>query len=292
MFTDFLSSVDDDGNNDRVNNTCDYFDSQQFNSINSSPGNFSIYYMNSRSLCRHFFDIQDFLATLDHSFSMYGFTETWFKEAPPSYVHMNNYQLVQTSRPLKPGGGAAMFINNSLNFHIREDLMPSQDDFEAIFIEIQRANASNLIVGNVYRAPGTCLNNFHKCFDSCLEKFTSEGKLCYIMDDFNLNLLNCEGHQPTDMFANTFYSYGFLPLITKPTRITPHTATLIDNILTNSDLDITAGLLYSDISDHYPLFQLTASCFQNSVPLQKTFVTRDINSNSLHSFSCDLNSVD
>ena len=184
-----------------------------------------------------------------------------------------------------------MFINNSLNFHIREDLMSSQDDFEAIFIEIQRANASNLIVGNVYRAPGTCLN-FHKCFDSCLEKVTSEGKLCYIMGDFNLNLLNCEGHQPTDLFVNTFYSYGFLPLITKPTRITPHTATLIDNILTNSDLDITAGLLYSYISDHYPLFQLTASCFKNSVPLQKTFVTRDINSNSLHSFSCDLNSVD
>ena len=100
------------------------------------------------------------------------------------------------------------------------------------------------------------------------------------MGDFNLNLLNYEDHLPTDQFVNTLYSYGFRPLITKPTRINPHTASLIDNILTNSDLDITAGLLYSDISDHYPLFQLTASCFQKSVHIEKTFVNGDINNNS------------
>ena len=66
------------------------------------------------------------------------------------------------------------------------------------------------------------------------------------MGDFNLNLLNCADHQPTDDFVNTVFSYGFRPLITKPTRITPNTATLIDNILTNSDLDTKAGILYSD----------------------------------------------
>ncbi len=92
MFTDFARDADDDGNDDYLNKTCNYFDSQEFNSIHfSSPGNFSIYYMNSRSLCRHFFDIQDFLATLDHSFSLYGFTETWFKEAPPSFVHISRH---------------------------------------------------------------------------------------------------------------------------------------------------------------------------------------------------------
>ena len=63
------------------------------------------------------------------------------------------------------------------------------------------------------------------------------------MGDFNLNLLNYEDHLPTDQFVNTFYSYDFRPLITKPTRINPQAASLIDNILTNSDLDITAGLL-------------------------------------------------
>ena len=121
-----------------------------------------------------------------------------------------------------------MFICNSLNFRIREDLMPSRDDFETVFIEIQRSNACNLIVGNVYRTPGTSTDILYSSFDSCLDKVTKEGKLCYIMGDFNLNLLSCDCHQPPDDFVNTFVSYGFRPLINKPTRITPHSATLID----------------------------------------------------------------
>ena len=111
-----------------------------------------------------------------------------------------------------------------------------------------------------------------------------ERKLCYIMGDFNMDLLKCSNHQPTDDFVNTFYSYGFRPLIDQPTRITPHSSTLIDNILTNNDNDISAGILNTDISDHLPLFQITPSCFIHSTPVLKTYVTRDVNSNSIQSF--------
>ena len=54
------------------------------------------------------------------------------------------------------------------------------------------------------------------------------------------------------------YSNGFYPLISKPTRITSHSATLIDNIFSN-DLDNHkfSGILWSDISDHLPIFQIT-----------------------------------
>lgn len=55
------------------------------------------------------------------------------------------------------------------------------------------------------------------------------------------------------MFSSSFY-----PLISKPTRITKTSATLIDNIFVN---DITqnfkCGLLFTDISDHLPEFQIT-----------------------------------
>ena len=50
-------------------------------------------------------------------------------------------------------------------------------------------------------------------------------------------------------------SYGLFSLITKPTRISHNSATLIDNIFTNcihSELD--AGIICSDISDHMPIF--------------------------------------
>ena len=47
----------------------------------------------------------------------------------------------------------------------------------------------------------------------------------------------------------------FFPVITHPTRITSHSATLIDNIFTNQLHDnMKCGLLFSDISDHLPIF--------------------------------------
>ena len=44
-------------------------------------------------------------------------------------------------------------------------------------------------------------------------------------------------------------------IITKPTRITDHTATLIDHIYTNTpEKLITSGICLADISDHLPVF--------------------------------------
>ena len=54
---------------------------------------------------------------------------------------------------------------------------------------------------------------------------------------------------------NFFTSSGFIPTITRPTRITHTSCTLIDNIYTNitSDATIHSGILTYDISDHLPI---------------------------------------
>lgn len=51
------------------------------------------------------------------------------------------------------------------------------------------------------------------------------------------------------------YSLSLYPVITRPTRITAHCATLIDNIFTNNlNTNITSGLFVNDITDHLPIF--------------------------------------
>ena len=48
---------------------------------------------------------------------------------------------------------------------------------------------------------------------------------------------------------------GYLPLITKATRITHYTSILIDHINTNSpEKVIKSGICLADISDHLPIF--------------------------------------
>ena len=76
-----------------------------------------------------------------------------------------------------------------------------------------------------------------------------------MMGDFNFNLLNSENHNPTNNFLNTNLENFLKPLIIKPTRITNHSATLIDNIFTNYMQDnFLSGNIICSISDHLPQF--------------------------------------
>ena len=73
------------------------------------------------------------------------------------------------------------------------------------------------------------------------------------MGDFNLNLINYQSHNLTGEFLDMMYFNTFFPLITRPTRITSHSATLIDNRFQNSlETNLLSSLLFTDISDHLP----------------------------------------
>ena len=67
------------------------------------------------------------------------------------------------------------------------------------------------------------------------------------------NKINFQHHQTTGEFLDGLYSNMFFPMITRPSRITCHTVTLIYNIFLNDFFDRSrSGLLISDISDHLP----------------------------------------
>ena len=80
----------------------------------------------------------------------------------------------------------------------------------------------------------------------------------YICGDFNVNTLHKDnsGIAKQD-FINLLSSSFFCPLITKPTRVTQNSSTLIDNIycnIPNIDTSCKAGILRTSISDHYAIF--------------------------------------
>ena len=88
---------------------------------------------------------------------------------------------------------------------------------------------------------------------SVLQKVQEENKTLFNMGDFNINLLNYDSHSQTNNFINLMVSHYLLPHILHPTRITDHSATVIDNISSNSlESDTVSGSLLSQISDHFP----------------------------------------
>ena len=73
---------------------------------------------------------------------------------------------------------------------------------------------------------------------------------CYIMGDFNLDLLKHEKHPPTKQFLDMMNANAFIPLINRPTLITKKTSTLIDNIFMNNyDIkdSLYSGILQTDV---------------------------------------------
>ena len=67
---------------------------------------------------------------------------------------------------------------------------------------------------------------FSETFSTC-----SNDKELYIYGDLNIDLLKYKIHQTTSRFVDMIFSLGLFSLITKPSRITQHSHTLIDNIL-------------------------------------------------------------
>ena len=132
------------------------------------------------------------------------------------------------------GGGNFRFLSWSPFL-----LLPSTPHIECVFVKICHMNQT-LIVGVVYRPPNNNIADFNDSMHFVLEKIACQP--CYIMGDFNLDLLKHELHPPSEKFLDTMYANSLIPVINRPTRVTKDTCTLIDNIFTND---------YDTIDNHF-----------------------------------------
>ena len=169
-----------------------------------------------------------------------------------------DYNYIGLNRINKKGGGVGMYISKQIQYKIRKDLNENIDDsIETIFLEINQTIGKNIIIGVIYRPPNNKIELFENAIDNILSKIGKENKICYLMGDFNIDLLKSESCDYTNRLIEQLFTSSFLPLITKPTRITAHTATLIDNIFTNNTEKLNNscinGIIYADISDHLPI---------------------------------------
>ena len=148
-----------------------------------------------------------------------------------------------------------MLIKENLQHMIQDDISTCEDEFETIWIEIKNSKSQNVLCGCAYRHPNTNVCKFNDYINQTMEKISKENKLIFLIGDFNINLLNHESHGETNDFINTMISHYLLPRILHPTRVTDHSATVIDNIFSNNtSYETTSGNIITQISDHFPQF--------------------------------------
>ena len=189
------------------------------------------------------------------SWDIIGLAETWLDTESEKQLSVKGFKAVCASRRSKSGGGVALLIKEGLIFRERADLGSFKEGIiESVFVEIIRGNnRRNEVIGTVYRPPGGDMTEFNREVDRILSQV--RGMNAYVMGDFNVDILKSSTHRPTDEYLQGFYTRGFYPLITLPTRITDVSATLIDNIWTNNlEARVESGLITVRISDHLPVF--------------------------------------
>ena len=97
------------------------------------------------------------------------------------------------------------------------------------------------------------------------------------MGDYNINLLHTDDNH-TSKFISSLLTYTFHSHISKPTRISSTSQSLIDNIFSNTlNKKNTNGILYYDISDHLPIFTISDDPIfkQNSKATHQTYYRKE-----------------
>ena len=182
--------------------------------------------------------------------------ETFLIDDLTRLVNIPGYSLISKNGKNTMRGGVGILIRNEINYRVHEDLSTFiEGEFEAVFAEIISGD-KNVILGEIYRVPNTNQALSVERYDNILTKVKNENKNIIIGTDQNFDYLKINENEYIADLLNIFISAGLVPVITKPTRITHTSATLIDNIYTNLNTNkyFTSGIIECDVSDHLPAF--------------------------------------
>ena len=232
---------------------CEYFDLNETNKMYTSKNNsLNILHLNIRSLNKNYDKLYDFLQSLLYLPDIVCLSESRIKKQPLVNINIPGYSFVNVA-PLRNAGGVAMYVKNGLKY--TNDQTFDLHGCESLWLTIHQPNTKKVItIATIYRHPGESVDKFIEDFSICLDKLTSAKRTFYILGDINININENDSSTPTKKYINTINSNGAHSIITKPTRVTASSATLIDHIITNDIAHtVVPSVLLSDLSDHYPV---------------------------------------
>jgi exonuclease III len=159
----------------------------------------SLLHMNIQSLAKKNSTFVPLALTSEIKFNIISLTETWLKNDNVDTFGIEGYNHEYTIRDSKTGGGTSMFIKENLLYKRREDLSYQDNDYELLWLEFDKHvfnSSSNIIIGTIYRTPGSDPFSFIQKLHDTLDIIDSEKKKCIHCGDYNLNLLNSSNHYP------------------------------------------------------------------------------------------------
>ena len=212
--------------------------------------------------------MKDSITALEFKFDVIAISESWLSDNDNDTFCLEGYDILSCSRLNKKGGGVVLYIRESLQHKYLPEKSKCIDNCaEILSVEITLEKDKKVTICCIYRAPNTNLDTLSDFMNNTIFR-NNRNKTIYVCGDFNVDLLQYDKHRDTNNFIDQLYSLGLHPLITRPTRITSHSKTLIDNIYTTDVTScIQSGLIINDMTDHLPIFQITEYKHNKKMPI-------------------------
>ena len=163
---------------------------------------------------------------------------------------------------------------------------------ESSFFEI-KFNRQNYLIGGIYRVPDTNITDFINHFNNIIEPIRSTHKVI-LLGDYNIDLFKNDNNKHN--FEICLQSNYLLPTILSATRVASKirngqqvtSATLIDNIFINHDINYKSGVIESSITDHFSIYITIPEIKKPTLePVIRKY--RLINESKMRTFYCYLN---
>ena len=236
-------------------------DIESFLSEKGNSETINAIHVNIRSLSKNFDNLLVILRDSNYSFNILCVTETWCTDSTlksNSNLHVPNFDLISQERKRnKRGGGVLIYIHKRLKCNLHNNLCVSDKDKEILTIEISRKNDKNTLLSCCYRPPSGDSENLSTLLqNNIIEKSVLEKKISYMIGHFNMNCLKYHENAKTKYFYDNIFEKCAIPIINRPTRISEHSASLTDNILTTDIFNnsLKKGIIKSDASDDFQYF--------------------------------------
>lgn len=251
---------------------CNELTIDNYNSSNVQNFNFSVLNLNIRSFQNNNNRL-NFISMLDsfkNTFDIIVLSETWNNSSNHDLCSIDRYFSAHTFRAgaTARGGGISVFCRNSYKLHKIDELCICNDTIETCVVRVDFQRKSLYIVG-IYRPHSDSVENFAGALGSILDGPVLKNKTILVAGDMNVDLAMIESRH-TQCYIEMMHSLGFLPFISKPTRYSQNgdrsTATILDHIWLNLVTPFFSGIVFHEISDHYPVFAHFNFHISNQVP--------------------------
>ena len=198
-----------------------------------------------------------------HCVDILGTCETFLNTSVPNdTLHVPGYTFERKDRAesvnftTTNGGGILIYLNNHINYVRRHDL--ESPNIESIWIEVKIRNSKSFLLCSVYRPPSST-SEWYDSFSTQIDKSHAITDEIYIMGDINVNVDIQNATLTCIKRKHITELHDLHQLIQEPTRITAHSATLIDHLYVTTPENVTESFVPKiAVSDHYPI------CFTRS----------------------------